>query len=104
MAFTEDLSAFTADFGVDATLAGQPVRLIFDAPSAQGQFFNGSSAVVTQGVLGMAGTQPMATLPTAQAGATPEGAVLAIGAKSYTVVAHEPDGTGLSRLLLEVLT
>ena len=34
--------------------------------------------------------------------AHPVGCAVVAGGRSYTAVAHEPDGTGMSRLLLEV--
>lgn len=89
--FTEDLPLYFADFGVDATLNGGAVRGVFDNAYALGSV----------GV-GMAGTQPVFTLATASVGADPVGQALLVGADTYTVAAHEPDGTGLSRLLLEV--
>ena len=78
------------EFGVEATLAGQPVRGILDRGYALGNV----------GLVGMAGTQPVFTCPT-PAG-DPVGQVLMVGTDRYVVAAHEPDGTGVSRLLLEV--
>ena len=91
--FTEDLSAFfsTAEFATAATLNGVAVSGIFDAPLALGGV----------GEYGMASTQPAYTLPGASVPANPVGLALVIGATSYVVAAHEPDGTGVSRLLLE---
>ncbi|MCX8017682.1 MAG: hypothetical protein N2690_07280 [Rhodocyclaceae bacterium] len=80
------------EFAVEATLAGQPVVGILDRGYALGDV----------GMVGMAGTQPVFTCPT-PAG-DPAGQVLIVGADSFVVVAHEPDGTGVSRLLLEVST
>ena len=54
------------------------------------------------GSYGMASTQPTLTLATASVPATPVGAAVTVGTAAYTVAAHEPDGTGVSRLLLEV--
>ena len=78
------------EFGVEATLAGQPVRGILDRGYALGNV----------GMVGMAGSQPVFTCPT-PAG-DPVGRLLIVGSESYVVAAHEPDGTGVSRLLLEV--
>ena len=78
------------EFGVEATLAGEPVVGILDRGYALGNV----------GLVGMAGTQPVFTCPT-PAG-DPVGQVLMVGADRYVVAAHEPDGTGVSRLLLEV--
>ena len=49
----------------------------------------------------MASTQPAYTLPSVSVPANPVGLALVIGATSYVVAAHEPEGTGVSRLLLE---
>ena len=80
------------EFGVEATLAGEPVVGILDRGYALGNV----------GLVGMAGTQPVFTLPTASVDGDPVGQTLTVGADRYVVAAHEPDGTGVSRLLLEV--
>lgn len=90
--FQEDLSLFLADFGQPVTLLGRQVTAIFD---------NGYS-LGTVGVTGMASTQPTLTLPTSDVPPDPVGAVVVINGSSYTIAAHEPDGTGISRLILEV--
>lgn len=46
MAFVEDLAPFFADFGEDATLAGQPVRVIFDGPGGNNLGLSTESPVV----------------------------------------------------------
>ena len=90
---TEDLSAFmnTADFATTVTLNGLTVPAIFDAAFALGSV----------GAYGMASSQPMLTLATADVPANPVGLTAAANGTSYLVAAHEPDGTGVSRLLLE---
>jgi hypothetical protein len=91
--FTENIPAFFADFGVAATLGGNAVRGVFDNGFALGSV----------GLVGMSGTQPTYTLPTASVTpADPVGQPLVIGAEVYAVAAHEPDGTGVSRLVLEL--
>jgi len=90
--FVEDLSAFWADFGADATIDGTAVRAIFDEAYALG----------TVGAYGMAGSAPVLTLATASVPASPIGLGVVVGTTNYTIASHEPDGTGLSRLLLEV--
>lgn len=91
--FTEDLGAFfdTAGLATQATVAGSTVRAIFDDAFALGSV----------GPAGVASTQPVLTVPTADVPAHPVGAAVLVGASAYTVAAHEPDGTGVSRLLLE---
>ena len=88
--FIEDYSAFLADFAVPCTVAGQALQAIFDNDFALG----------IAGI-GMAGTQPVLTLPTASVPASPVGVAAVVNAINYLVAAHEPDGTGMSRLLLE---
>lgn len=90
--FQEALTTFfnTAEFGTSAVLDGVAVVGILDKGYSLGNV----------GLVGMAGTQPVFTCPT-PAG-DPVGQVLTVGADRYVVAAHEPDGTGVSRLLLEV--
>jgi hypothetical protein len=74
------------------TFAGQPVSAIFD----------NSFAVGSVGVMGMATSQPVLNLRTVDVGADPVGQIVQVDAATYLVAAHEPDGNGMSRLLLEV--
>lgn len=90
--FVEDLTAFFADFGVPATLGGNAVVGIFD---------NGHS-LGNVGAFGMASTQPALVLPTASVPTNPVGQAVVVASVGYVVAAHEPDGTGISRLVLEV--
>ena len=95
--FAEDTTAFfdtTTGFAQAATVGGASVAVIFDNASALGSV----------GPFGMASTQPSITLPTAQVPATPVGTTVVVGGGTYLVAAHEPDGTGISRLLLESAT
>jgi hypothetical protein len=87
---TEDLAPFFANFAVDATVNGQAVRGIFDNGFALGAVG-----------IGMAGTQPTLRLRTADVTADPVGQAVSVNAVAYTVAAHEPDGTGVSVLMLE---
>lgn len=87
----EDFAPFFADFAVQAVVGGVSVRGIFDNAYALGAV----------GLAGVSATQPTLTVPTAALPGEPVGQAATIGAADYTVVAHEPDGTGLSRLLLE---
>ncbi len=92
--FAENLSAFfsQAEFASAATLDGVAVTGIFDQPYALGSV----------GPFGMASTQPTLTLPTAQVPANPVGLACVVAGVSYQVGAYEPDGTGVSRLMLEL--
>jgi hypothetical protein len=101
---TENLLTFFADFGEDGTLAGTGVRGIFDAPNAD---------MPGDGV-GMANNEPSflmrsADVPSAAYTTTADvQLVLTAGAAvrgagfpaTYNVVAVQPDGTGLTRLIL----
>lgn len=90
--FTEDLSAFmnVAEFATTVTLAGVPVSAIFDSAYALGSV----------GEYGMASSQPMLTLATADVPAAPIGQAVVVNGVNYLVTAHEPDGLGISRLLM----
>jgi hypothetical protein len=91
MSLVEDFAAYLADFGQAATLDGVAVRCIFD---------NGFG-VGSVGQLGMATSGPMLTLPTSSVPAYPVGTSAVVSGTTYTVAAHEPDGTGMSVLRLE---
>ncbi len=88
MAFVEDLAPFLADFGTTATLAGgSTVTGIFDASAID--------------VLGAAGIGPMFTAKTSQVGALAYGDTLTLSGTGYAVRQNDPDGTGMTRLILE---
>lgn len=92
--FVEDITAFfdaTNGFAQAVTINGSSVSAIFDNANALGSV----------GPYGMASTQPMLTLPTTSVPANPVGLSAVVGAVTYLVAAHEPDGAGVSRLLLE---
>jgi hypothetical protein len=91
--FVENTAAFFADFGQSATVGGVVVSAIFDAAYALGN----------AGPLGMASSQPMLTLATSAVPADPVGTSVVVAGTTYTVGAHEPDGTGMSRLMLEAV-
>lgn len=93
MPFAEDLAPFfnTAEFASDATLNGVAVRGIFDAAYQLGDV----------GGQGMASTAPVLTLATTDVPASPVGKSVVVNSVSYVVAAHEPDGTGVSLLLLK---
>lgn len=94
MAFTEDFTAFfnEADFAVAASLDGVAVKAIFDNNYELGSV----------GPFGMSGTQPMLTLSTADVPANPIGKSAVVNGVAYAIAVHQPDGTGVSQLLLEV--
>lgn len=88
MAFAETLAPFLLDFGVVATLAsGASVTGIFDAAGVD--------------ILTAASVGPQFMAKTSDIGSLAYGATLTISSVSYTVRQNDPDGTGMSRLILE---
>lgn len=91
MAFTEDLGVFldsTTGFAVNAVLGAATVPVIFDAAFAD--------------VLGIvAATQPVALASSADVSAATVGGTITIEAVAYTIAEIQPDGTGLTRLMLK---
>lgn len=88
MDVTADLPAMLADFGVSATIGGVAVTGIFD---------NGYAAAL--GGL-VAGRTPTLLLPTAAASPA-LGDPVTVGGATYTVAEIQPDGTGVTTLVLE---
>lgn len=88
MAFTEEIAGYFADFGVDAVVGGVTVRCIFD-----------NSFLDTLGIV--AGTQPMVLAKSADVSAISVGAAVTIASVIYAVAEIQPDGTGLTRLMLK---
>ena len=74
----------------------------FAAAKTLSAIFSNGYALGNVGMLGMATSQPSLTLASADVSTDPVGAAVLVGAAAYVVAAHEPDGTGVSRLLLEV--
>lgn len=91
MAFAEDLSVFfnTAEFAVQATLAGAAVRGIFDNAYQVDEFTGGA-----------AGSVPSFMLASSSVPANVIGQALVIGAATWKVVETMPDGTGVTTLRL----
>lgn len=87
--FAEDLSPFfnTAELATAATLDGAAVTGIFDNAYTE--------------AFGMASRDPMFTLPSASAASATQASVLVHGGVSYRVTSVQPDGTGMTTLLLE---
>ncbi len=63
--------------------------------------FDTASVLAAVGAYGMASTQPTLTVATADVPANPVGRPAVVNAIRYRIAEHEPDGTGISRLLLE---
>lgn len=93
--FVEDLSTFFADFGHTASFGAGDVQVIFDDSYERASI----------GAYGMATSQPAMALPSIHVPADPVGQSVTVQVdgvqRSYVVAAAEPDGTGITRLLLE---
>lgn len=97
--FTEDLSDFinpetpgyAVATGVDEHGVVVNIGVLIDMP--------GLSAPL--GMEGMASTQPAVQMASADVRTAPVGWALAIDGVDYVVAEHQPDGTGVSRLVLE---
>lgn len=63
--------------------------------------FDQAYDVAGVGLSGMSSGTPAFTLPTSAVPASPVGVVLVVNAVNYVVAEHQPDGSGLSVLLLE---
>lgn len=88
MTFTADLDAFLSDFAIAATLPSTAV--------VRGILDNGFDSA-----LGMTGSEPAFVGRSADLDGLSYGAAITIGATAYTVRGVQPDGTGLTRLILE---
>jgi hypothetical protein len=71
-----------------------------EAVQVAGIFSNGYAAGDV-GALGMASTGTMLEVPTASVPRSPEGKSVVVRGRAYVIAAHQPDGTGSSRLMLE---
>jgi hypothetical protein len=91
MAFTEDLTAYfnTADFGVEAlwSESAEPVVVIFDKAFIEN--------------LGIAGNSPVALAKESDFPDVAEGQTLTISGTVYTIITSQPDGTGVTTLIME---
>ena len=96
MAFTEDLAAFLdpEDFAVDCTVGGEALRGIFD----------NAHALAAVGEVGMASSLARLTVASADLPASPLGTAVTVDgqADDFTVVEVQPDGTGMTVLVLEL--
>ncbi len=90
MAFTENLDAFLSvdEFAVSATLGASTFSVIFDRAHLES--------------LGISATQPVAVAKTSDVSSATRGTSITINGTAYTVMDNQPDGTGMTTLLLEV--
>lgn len=89
----ENLATFfdLDEFAVMATIEGAEVVGIFDNSY--------DAAAIAVGDI--AGSIPAFTLSTSSVPAKPAGKLLVVNGKTYKIVEHRPDGTGVSVLRLE---
>lgn len=95
MALVEDLTVFfnDAEFAQVAMLGGVEVRGIFDRPYAEAQM--GAFAAV-------ATARTSFTLPSGQAAGALGKSIVIDGIGAFIVAEVQPDGTGVTALILEV--
>ncbi|CAM8658588.1 hypothetical protein MCEMIEM13_01525 [Comamonadaceae bacterium] len=92
--FAEDLSVYfdaTSGFALNATIGSATVPVIFDNDSSIGSVG-----------IGIADSTPSIQMATAQVPSDPVGLSVVVNGANYRIAEHAPDGTGVSRLLLEV--
>lgn len=75
------------------------VAVIAGGPEV-GVIFDNGFAVGGVGVIGMATSQPSIELPTQDLPSQPHGASVVIGATTWRIDEHQPDGSGWSRVEL----
>ena len=92
MAFVEDFTAFfsTSDFAVTATVGGVSVVGIFD---------NGYAAALAGALESSA---PTFVCATANVVSAVQGTAVTVNSTNYVITTVEPDGTGVSTLVLEL--
>lgn len=97
--FAEDLSPF-----FDAESVGVSIATV-GGVAGVGVQFSAAYALGNVGNLGMASSQPAITLPDTAVPSDPVGSFVVItqghGLGRYLVAEHQPDGSGVSVLLLE---
>lgn len=72
----------------------------YDGDTALAGIFDNGYAEAGVGVVGVQGTGPQFVCREADVDANPTGKALVVNGTSYTVVRGEPDGTGMTRLVL----
>jgi len=89
---TADLDIYFDDFGVDALIGMEPVRVVFDDPSKQLTVFDGQ----------ICSSAPFCSMKSSDvlANNVDNGTLISIGNDDYTVTNVAPDGAGLSVVTL----
>lgn len=85
---------------VFARLANASVSI--EGAQAVGGIFDAEYATASVGVMGMATSSPVVQMLSPDVPANVEGLSIVVNDAAFVVVASEPDGTGITRLLLEV--
>ncbi len=88
MALDEDFAEFMADFGVSAKVGATVVTGIFDNAEAD-----------TFGIV--ANTRSVLTVATEDIPAAAVGTTVVVDGTTYTIAELQPDGTGITRLMLK---
>lgn len=73
-----------------------------DGGDAFSGIFDDGYTTGSVGSLGMASSSPAVLVPAALVPTAPVGKTIAVNGMAYVVAASEPDGTGVTRLLLEL--
>ena len=90
----EDYSIFFADFGEPAIYQGTELVCIFDRAWQQ---------IQTDTSTAFDSTRPFVTMETSDVASIEYGEVLTIRSQDYAVREKQPDGTGMTVLILEAL-
>jgi hypothetical protein len=88
MALDEDFAEFMADFGVSAKVGATVITGIFDNAEAD-----------TFGIV--ANTRSVLTVATEDIPAASVGTTVVVDGTTYTIAELQPDGTGITRLMLK---
>jgi hypothetical protein len=88
MSFVEHLASYFTDFGTDAVIGGASVRGVFD-----------NEYVTSLGLVD--GTHPVFLASSSAVSSSSVGDLITVGGVSYSIGRVEPDGTGMTRLILE---
>lgn len=88
MALDEDFAEFMADFGVSAKVGATVITGIFDNAEAD-----------TFGLV--ANTRSVLTVATEDIPAAAVGTSVVVNGTTYTIAELQPDGTGITRLMLK---
>lgn len=92
--------AFSEEFGEFLDPQEFATSAIYNAVTAIAGIFVNAYAEAALGLAGLQATVPLFVCVAADVDADPTGKTLLIGTTTYTVMRGEPDGTGMTRLVL----